>query len=200
MKKIITMSVLVFWVLGTLSAQMTDTAKTKENSLGTSLLTILSFIPNSNAFYYELDYYHSIFGRNNLVCAFDVYKYTTPLSIPWTGDSTHYPGAVVSYGAVVAYQAFLFKNLYVLSAINPSILSYIDDAGTQNDIGFMLLFCLRIGYRFDFDICKVPFYFELGGEINYWPINTNEPQNFIEIEDKYPDYVFSPALNIGVRF
>ena len=64
----------------------------------------------------------------------------------------------------------------------------------------MLLLCGRAGYHFDFRLFGHPLYFELGAEIDWWPVNLNEPQGFGSEDGKYGDHSFSPALNIGFKF
>jgi len=168
--------------------------------IGTSVFVLTSLIPNINAYYYEIDYGHKLSDKSNLLIDFLIQKSVAPMSIGFSGDTTKYPGHVTSCGFVFGYQRYLWKKLFVIPLINPLIVNYYDKDNKKITSGFMLMLCGRLGYHFDFNLFRQPFYFEVGGEINYWPINTNEPQDFKEIENKFNNFVFSPALNIGYKF
>jgi len=54
------------------------------------------------------------------------------------------------------------------------------------------------GYRFN--LFKERFYIEPAYALKYWPVDTNFPTSFSEIEKGAPKYIFEPSLNFGVRF
>lgn len=168
--------------------------------LGTSVFILSSLIPNINAYYYEIDYGRRINDKSEVLIAALVQKSSAPMSIGFSSDTTKYPGHIVNGGFVFGYQRYLWNNLFVMPMINPLIVNYYDKDNKRITSGFMLMLIGRLGYRFDFNLFRQPFYFEVGGEICYWPVNTNEPDNFKEIENKFNKYVFSPSLNIGFKF
>ncbi len=58
---------------------------------------------------------------------------------------------------------------------------------------------LRLGYHLE--LFKKRFYVEPFVAFNYWPINTNLPESFAKMENKWPDYfLFEPGLNFGIKF
>ncbi|GBE29049.1 hypothetical protein BMS3Bbin04_00056 [bacterium BMS3Bbin04] len=59
-----------------------------------------------------------------------------------------------------------------------------EDEITQN--GFQLYLQLCVGYRFEF--FEHRWFIEPSLAFNYWPVNTNFPAEFEEIEDGPPDY------------
>lgn len=172
----------------------------KKNYLATSVFVLASLIPGDNTYFYELDYGRRINEKSDLIFGLNVYKYTAPMSIGWS-DKTTYPGHVFSYGAVFAYEYYIWKNLFVDQMINPLFLNYYPENTTRKSgTGFMLLCATRIGYHFDFKLFNSPFYLEAGGEISYWPVNTKVPSEFKVVDNKYSKHVFSPALQFGYKF
>jgi hypothetical protein len=171
----------------------------KKNYLGTSVFVLYSLAPNDNTYFFEIDYGRKLNVKNDLVAGMNIYKYTLPMSSP-ASDDVSYPGYVISYGAVLAYQHYIWRKLFIDQMMNPLILNYYSDDKSKAGTGFMLLFATRIGYHFDFNIFRKPFYLEAGGEISYWPVNTGVPKEFDKVDSKYRNYVFSPALQFGYRF
>lgn len=170
-----------------------------KNLIGTSPFALLSLVPGSGTVYGEFEYGRKVDDRQVLLFGFDVFQYAAPLSKPYA-ETANYPGHVFSGGLIAADQVFLWHGLFVAPIANPCIIAYYDEGGRYVQSGFMLLLCGRAGYHFDFRLFGHPLYFELGAEIDWWPVNLNEPQGFEAEEGKYKDYSFSPALNIGFRF
>jgi len=182
----------------TYSNSVTNGETTNKWLIGTSAAVVYTFIPGSTMWYYELEGGREIDKLDILWIGFDIFKYQAPLSLPWSGDTTHYPGSVVVIGPDFAFQRFIWEGFYLAPIINPLIINYYKNNYIQT--GFMLLFCLRAGYQFDFEIFKLPVYIQIGFEINYWPVNLNEPPDFAAVDNRYPDYEMNPALNIGFKF
>jgi hypothetical protein len=170
-----------------------------KNLIGTSPFVLLSLLPDSGTVYGEFEYGRKIDDRQVLLVGVDVFQYAAPLSRPYA-ETENYPGHVLSGGLIAADQVFLWRGLFVAPIVNPCIIAYYDQGGRYIQSGFMLLLCARAGYHFDFRLFGRPLYFELGGEIDWWPVNLNEPRGFGEEEGKYGDHSFSPALNIGLKF
>jgi hypothetical protein len=172
----------------------------KKHFVSTSVLGLLAVaFPGENTFYYQLDFGWSMKNRNNFILGAMAYQYRRPHSQPYTDNST-YDGYVLSYGPVFAYQHFLWRKFFVMPIANPLIMDYRKDNGARINKGFMLLCAVRTGYSFDFQIWNVPFFVEPSVEVNFWPINTNIPNDFKALEDNYSKYVFAPGLNFGLKF
>ena len=171
----------------------------KKNYVGTSVLSVLSLIPGDNSYYAGIDYGRKLNQKNDLVVGLNIYKYISPMSVP-LNDTTSYPGHVVSSGIVFAFQHYMWKNVFIDQLCNPLILVYKNENDNHKTTGFMLLLAARIGLHFNFNAFNVPLYIEAGGEINYWPVNRNVPDNFKQTDNKYNNYVFAPAIQIGIMF
>jgi len=169
-------------------------------NIGTSVFVLTSLVPSIDVFYYEIDYGRKINDKSGLMVAVLIQKSFAPMSLGFSGDTTQYPGHVVSGGLAFGYQRFLWKNLFVMPMVNPLIVNYYNKDKKRITSGFMLMLCTRLGYRFDYKLFRKAFYFEVGGELNYWPINTNEPADFLKVEKKFNKFVFAPSLNIGFSF
>lgn len=167
--------------------------------IGTSPLILTSLIPDDNTFFYNLDFGIHLNQKDAILIGADVYQYTAPLSVSYS-DKTKYNGHVLSYGLVLSYQRYFWKRFFLMQMINPLVMDYYSNQKEKLNTGFMLLMATRLGYRFDFTMFNLPWYFEAGGEINYWPYNVNVPNSFKSIDNKYSNFVFAPALNIGINF
>jgi len=165
--------------------------------LGTSLFVLTSLIPNSGSFFAVLDYGIRLGAKDSLLLGADVWKYSSPMGNPWSSEVS-YPGSVLSYGVIAGYQRFLWKGLYASLLFNALAMDYSDSAGQRVGSGFQLMTTLRAGYHFEFSLFDQSCYFEPGGELNWWPLNLGVPAAFSSIDAAYPNYVFSPALNVGV--
>jgi hypothetical protein len=180
-------------------AEATGANPVPRNSIGTSPFVLLSLVPDSGTVYCELEYGRRLNGRHTALLGFDAFQYSAPLSKPYS-EKTDYPGHILSGGLIAADQIFLVGGLFFAPIVNPCLINYYDEGGRYIQSGFMLLLCGRLGYHFDFRLFHRPLYLEIGGEIDYWPINLNEPQGFLGTESEFSDYSLSPALNIGIKF
>jgi len=126
--------------------------------------------------------------------------YFGPLGANGSSDSDDlYPGKLRSYGIGPGYQRFLWKNLYSTVFATPYLTQYYDSDNTKIRKGFLLIFRVVAGYRFEF--FKHRMYLEPSVEFRSWPVNTNLPGSFKAVEDKFPNYaLFSPNLYFGYRF
>ena len=93
----------------------------------------------------------------------------------------------------------LWKGLFATVEILPQLKTYIDD--NNNAIG--KLFKQYTSYHLG---CHIPLfnnrmYIEPQIHCNYWPINTNTPQSFQELDKEWNNYfLFEPNLYIGFNF
>jgi len=75
----------------------------------------------------------------------------------------------------------------------------MDDQNEKIQSGFQLYLQARIGYRLE--LFEKRFFLEPSISFNYWPINTNFPNKFLEKENNWPNYfLFEPHLNFGINF
>jgi hypothetical protein len=113
-----------------------------------------------------------------------------------TGQS--YPGKVRAYGIGLGYQRLLWKNLFATAEPTFFLQQFTDENDEKIQKGFQLYLQLILGYRFE--IFKKRIFFEPAYALKCWPVNTNFPSSFEEIEKGAPKYRFEPSLNFGFRF
>ena len=166
------------------------------HSIGTSLFMVLNFFPNS-ADYYLFNYGYQLSPKDKIFVEFNTWKYDEPKGT--YGDSEElYPGFVRAFGVGIGYQRFHWKGLYTSIEATPFITNYynIDDDKIQD--GFQLYLQLIAGYQFEFN--KKRFFLEPAYAFKFWPVDTNFPSDFAEIEDGAPKYIFEPSLIFGYKF
>lgn len=166
------------------------------HSIGASLLMVSNFFPES-ADYYLLTYGYQFTQNDKFIVEFNTWKYAEPLGT-YGNSKELYPGYVRAYGVGAGYQHFYWKGLFTTIQATPFIKQYYDLVDNKTQKGFQLYLQLIAGYRFEF--FKNHFYLEPAFALKYWPVDTNFPEGFSEIENGTPKYIFEPSLNFGVKF
>lgn len=175
----------------------------KKHFVSTSLWSIANLFPDP-ADFYELNYGYRFTSKDAIILNATTWKYWEPLGIPYTNDKKYkhiedYPGYVRAWGIGVVYQRFIWKKLYSTIHTNAFIQNFHDTTDVKIQSGFQLYLQARLGYRIE--LFKKRVFLEPSFSFNYWPINTNFPTSFSEIEDKWPNYFpIEPHLNFGVNF
>ena len=179
-----------------LSSQKKEHLVKYKHSIGISLFMVMNFFPDP-ADYYLFNYGYQFSTKNRIFVEFNTWKYNEPKGT--YGDSEElYPGYVRAYGIGVGYQRFFWKGLFAVAEATPFITQYHDIYGEKIQNGFQLYLQLIAGYRFEF--FKKRWYIEPGYALKYWPIDTNFPEDFAEIEEGAPKYIFEPSLIFGFKF
>ena len=75
---------------------------------------------------------------------------------------------------------------------------YLDENKKKIGNGYTLYMNFHLGYQFKF--FKNRFFFEPAIGCSYWPIRTNVPESFKEVEEKWPNYFIQPGLHFGFNF
>jgi hypothetical protein len=166
------------------------------HSIGASLFMVLNFFPEP-ADYYLLNYGYQFTQKDRVFVEFNTWKYSEPMGT--YGDSKElYPGYVRAFGVGAGYQRFHWKGLFTTIQATPFIKQYYDLDDKKIQKGFQLYLQLIAGYRFEF--FKKRFYVEPAYALKYWPVDTNFPADFAEIEEGAPKYTFEPSLIFGFKF
>lgn len=131
------------------------------------------------------------------------WKYAWPLGIPWgkskTAPEEKYPGYVRSSGIGLVYQHFWWKGAYTSIDASNMLQRYMDEENKHIQNGYQLFMTYRLGYQFQF--FKNRFFIEPSVAMTHWPVNTNVPESFAKLEDKWSNYfLFEPGLHFGVKF
>lgn len=198
---------LVLIFMASLSVSYSQTNKHdsvyRKHFISTSLWSIANLFPEP-ADFYELNYGCRLTAKDAIILNATTWKYWEPLGIPYSSDKKYnhvedYPGYVRAYGIGIVYQRFLWKQVYSSIHANTFLQSFYDEQNEKIQSGFQLYLQARIGYRLD--LFKNRFFLEPSLSFNYWPINTNFPDSFLEKEKNWPNYfLFEPHLNFGVSF
>ena len=166
------------------------------HSLGLSLFMIANFLPEP-ADYYLLTYGYRLTKKDRVFIEFNTWKYAEPLGT-YGHSKELYPGFVRAFGAGIGYQRFHWKGLFTSIEATPFVKQYYDVKDNKIQKGFQLYLQLIAGYRFEF--LKNRFFIEPAYALKYWPVDTNLPSDFSQIEKGAPKYIFEPSLNIGFKF
>ncbi|MDH5718953.1 MAG: hypothetical protein OEZ22_15100 [Spirochaetia bacterium] len=170
----------------------------KNNFIGTSLMIITSFIPSLDVDFYEIDYGRKLSTNDYFLIGAHIYRIDAPMSC--MSDCLKYPGPIWTYGPIIGYEYVFNNNILISQLLNPMKLDYYDEASNKMESGYMVLFATRVGYKFQFSLGSIPFYFEIAAEFNIWPLASKGPEQFKSIDDKYTIYTFAPAINAGIIF
>lgn len=166
------------------------------HSLGSSFFMLGNLLEESPD-YVLLTYGYRINKSNRIFAEFNTWKYAEPLGT--YGKSTaFYPGYVRAFGVGIGYQRFLWKGLFLTAQATPFVKQYYGINNERTQKGLQLYLQLMAGYRFEF--FKKRWYIEPAIALKYWPINTNSPADFKEVETGTPNYIFEPSLNFGFKF
>ncbi len=100
-------------------------------------------------------------------------------------------------GPGLAYQRFLWRNLY--AAVHGAWMSqtYFDSAGKKLSQGEQLFLTFRLGYHIEFG---GRLFIEPSVAATHWPINTGLPSSFQEKERGTPKSTVEPGFHVGWIF
>jgi hypothetical protein len=114
-------------------------------------------------------------------------------------ESNFYPGRLRETGIGVTYQHRFWKGVFASVEVLPQLKTYLDENDKKIGNGFKLYTSYHLGYHLSF--FKDRLYLEPQIHCQYWPINTNVPQDFKVKESKWKNYfLFEPNVYIGFTF
>ncbi len=179
------------------SAQIKKQDINRRHSIGSSLFLLGNLAPGDSPYFFQLNYGYQLTQKDVLIVEATTWTYYDPLGT-YESSNKHYPGKVRAYGIGAGYQHFFWKNLYSTVQATPFVQQFFDAENNKIQDGFQLYLQLRLGYRFEF--FKQRWFLEPSVAFNYWPINTNIPTSFKEIERGTPNHSFEPGLHFGFKF
>lgn len=165
-------------------------------SIGSSLFVLGNFTSDSPD-YYLLNYGYRFAKKDRVFVELNTWKYAEPLGTYGKSEEL-YPGNVKAFGVGVGYQRFHWKGFFTTVQATSFIKQYYDTNKDKIQKGFQLYLQIISGYRFEFFIKR--WYVEPAFALKYWPIDTNYPIDFAEIEKGAPKYILEPSLNFGFKF
>ncbi len=169
----------------------------KPCSVGSSLFMFGNFVPGDPPYYGQLNFGYYFTPKDVLIVEGITWTYYEPLGT-YGSSEEFYPGKVQAFGIGVGYQRFLWKGFYTSVLVTPFIQHFYNEADEEIETGFQLYLQARVGYRFEF--FNKRWFVEPSVALNYWPINTNFPTSFAQIEEGAPKYKMEPGLHFGFRF
>lgn len=174
----------------------------KRHFIGSSMFVLGNLFPNPPSFY-QLNFGYRITPKDVLILEAITWKYSAPLGIPYgpsyEAPEERFPGYVRDLGIGVAYQRFLYKGFYSTVHVTPFLQQYFNEEKEKIQTGFQLFTVLRFGYHFK--LFNDRFFLEPSVAFTCWPVNTNLPDSFQALENKWPNYfLFEPGLHFGYKF
>lgn len=174
-------------------------------SVSTTWLSFANFgEEETNTHHYELHVKYNLSPKDKIGIKAATWKLFAPMGMPLQeqlkfDESNFYPGRLRENGLGITYQRFLWKGLFATAEIMPMYKTYFDENEQEIGNGFKLYTSWHVGYHIPFFKNRV--FVEPQFHCNYWPIDTNTPQSFKEMDDKWNNYfLFEPNLYIGFKF
>jgi len=182
---------------GQMSIQTEIPETYKRHFIGSSLWSVYDkFAPDPSGFY-QLSYGYHYTPKDVFMIEAITWGYSEPLGT-YENSKEEYPGKVRAYGIGVGYQRFLWKNLYSSIMATSFLQQFYDENDKKIQKGYQLYLQLFVGYRFEFFDKR--FFVEPAAALKYWPVNTNVPDSFADINIGTNNYIVEPSLNFGIRF
>lgn len=177
----------------------------KKFFIGSTLFMLGNFIPDdpNPPDFVQLNFGYRITPEDVISIETKTWKYAWPLGIPYgtsfQSPDEKYPGYIREFGIALAYQRFLWKGAYTAVHVMNALQRYIDDDDIKIQNGYQLFMTYRLGYHVEF--FKNRLFIEPSVAFTHWPVNTNVPESFAELESKWPNYfLFEPGLHFGIKF
>ena len=199
LKRALSLLIIVLCITSAFSRVLAQTEEHEpswRHHIGSSLFMLYNFTEDG-ADYYILNYGYQLTQKDVFFVEAWTWKYSEPMGTYGDSEET-YPGKVRAYGIGAGYQRFHWKKLFTTIEATPLLLQYYDVDDTKFQKGFQLYCQFIAGYRFEFFNKRL--FIEPAYALKYWPVNTNVPQSFADIEKGTPKYKFEPSLNFGFRF
>ena len=181
-----------------------STSGSKKHFVSSSAFMLVNLVPaHDNPRFFQLNFGYRITPKDAIIAEAITWQYHQPIGIPY-GPSyakveENFPGIVRDYGIGVAYQRFHWKGLYTTIHATPFFQQYLTPEKEVIQTGFQLFLVGRVGYHFRF--FKEKLFVEPSVAFTHWPINTNMPESFEVLEQKWNNYfLFEPGLHVGMEF
>jgi len=200
-------SLLVFALSFTMGYSQTQEqdAEYRRFFVGSSFFMAGNFIPDdpNPPDFVQLNFGYRLTPKDVMSVEVITWKYSWPLGIPYgkalESPEARYPGYIREFGVSLVYQRFLWKGVYTAVHAMNALQAYVDDDNIKIQNGYQLFMTYRLGYHIE--LFKNRFFIEPSVAVTHWPINTNVPESFAQMERKWPNYfLFEPGLHFGIKF
>jgi len=187
------------------SASLNSQVPGHKFALGTAYHTFLNFgEEKTNTHHYEFHFGYQLTPKDKVGIKLATWKMYAPMGMPMKeqlkfDESNNYPGRLRESGIGVTYQRMMWRGLFTAIEILPQLKTYLGENDKKNSIGFKLYTSYHLGYHIS--LFKDRMFIEPQIQCQYWPIDTNSPQDFKEKDRSWNNYfLFEPNLYIGIRF
>lgn len=216
MKKLL-LIVLVFLPLS-ISAQSNQDYSTKDEftpkyhiSIPTIILPQLfmdSWDDRKHTQHIEFHIKRTIDDKSTIGLKFASWRLFQPMGIVWWDglldkletESEFYPGHVRESGIGISYQRMVWKGLFTTVEVLPQFKTYLDMDNKKVGNGFKLYNSFHLGYHIPLGKNK-RFYIEPQVHSQFWVFDTNTPDEFKALDDKWRNYfLFEPNIYLGFNF
>jgi hypothetical protein len=181
------------------------TPPTYRYSLSTTFLSFANVESEpTNLHHYEARLGYQVTPKDRVELKVATWKLFEPLGIPlwdplFRKESEWYPGRLRESGLGVTYQRLLLKGLFAQVEVLPLKKTYLDRSDTKVGDGFKLYTSYHLGYHLPLLGNRV--FLEPQVHVNYWPIDSEGPEGFAEVENRWNNYfLFEPNVYVGVKF
>jgi hypothetical protein len=181
-----------------------DSSRDFKFSICTTWLSFTNFEEEKkNLQHYELHFKYKLTAKDRIGIKVATWKLFAPIGIPlwdplFLKESEFYPGRLREDGLGITYQRMLWKGLFATVEVLPQLKTYRDIDEKKIGNGFKLYTSYHLGYHIS--MFKNRMFIEPQIHCQYWPIDTNTPQDFKKIDDKWNNYLlFEPNIYIGVK-
>lgn len=171
--------------------------------VGSTLWLFGNFSETNNPEFVQLHLGYRLTPKDVVSFEFKRSIYTWPLGIPWgpsfDAPGLNYPGHARILAPTLAYQRFWWKGVYTAVHALNAFEKYKDVNNNKIGNGYTLYLTFRLGYHIK--LLKNRFFFEPSMGITYWPVRTNVPQAFKQVEQKWPNnFPFELGFHFGYNF
>lgn len=217
MVKTILLFITTFWITDISAQSNTTNSSTSEvkhkYSVSVPGIIIPQFFTKSwddrtNTQHIEFHLKRNLDNKNIIGLKFASWRLFQPMGILWwdglldkvVSGTEYYPGHVRETGVGITYQRMLWKGLFATVEVLPQFKTYLDEDDNKIGNGFKLYNSIHLGYHFAFGKQK-QFFFEPQIHSQFWVFDTNTPEGFKQLDDKWHNYfLFEPNLYLGIKF
>ena len=162
----------------------------------------------TNTQHIELHFKYNLDSKNIIGIKFATWRLFQPMGILWWDglldkiktQTEFYPGYLRETGLGITYQRMLWKALFATVEVLPLYKTYLDSDKNKIANEFKLYKSLHLGYHISLGK-KKRFFIEPQIHSQIWVFDTNTPDGFKELDDKWRNYfLFEPNLYLGVKF
>lgn len=185
--------------------QSSETSTKRKFSVSSTYLSFVNFgEEKTNTHHYELHVGYNLTPKDKIGIKLASWKMFAPMGMPMQeqlkfDENNFYPSRLRESGIGITYQRMLWKGLFATVEVLPQLKTYLDENDKNIGNGFKLYTSYHLGYHIAF--FKDRMFVEPQIHCNYWPVNTNTPESFKEMDDKWNNYfLFEPNLYIGFKF